>query len=86
VYRAALGKADFSVFLTGLSGAFKTALAALCQQHFGAVLDASRLPAATVRAMTDSNAAAQDSRERLLCYTAAHTGYSPCNRPTQRMS
>jgi hypothetical protein len=45
VYRAALGKADFSVFLTGPSGAFKTALAALCQHHFGAVLDASRLPA-----------------------------------------
>jgi AcrR family transcriptional regulator len=45
VYRAALGKVDFSMFLTGRTGVFKTALAALCQQHFGAGLDASHLPA-----------------------------------------
>src|SRR5579871_2814116 len=36
VYRAALGKIDFSVFLAGQTGVFKTAMAALCQQHFGA--------------------------------------------------
>ena len=45
VYRAPLGRVDFSLFLTGQTGVFKTALAALCQQHFGAGLDASRLPA-----------------------------------------
>jgi hypothetical protein len=45
VYRASLGKVDFSLFLTGQTGTFKTALAALCQQHFGAAMDASRLPA-----------------------------------------
>ena len=45
VYRAPLGKIDFSVFLAGRSGVFKTALAALCQQHFGATMDASGLPA-----------------------------------------
>lgn len=45
VYRAPLGKVDFSLFLTGPSGAFKTALAALCQQHFGAEMDAGGLPA-----------------------------------------
>ena len=45
VYRAPLGRVDFSLFLTGQTGVFKTALAALCQQHFGAALDASRLPA-----------------------------------------
>jgi hypothetical protein len=44
VYRAVLGKVDFSLFLTGPSGTFKTALAALCQQHFGAGMDASGLP------------------------------------------
>ena len=44
VYRAPLGKVDFSLFLTGPSGAFKTALAALCQQHFGAEMDARELP------------------------------------------
>ena len=45
VYRAALGKVDFSLFLTGQTGTFKTTLAALCQQHFGAEMDASQLPA-----------------------------------------
>jgi len=45
VYRAVLGNVDFSIFLTGPRGSFKTALAALCQQHFGADMDASALPA-----------------------------------------
>jgi hypothetical protein len=45
VYRAPFGNVDFSVFLTGQTGTFKTALAALCQQHFGAEMDAGRLPA-----------------------------------------
>ncbi len=45
VYRAPFGRPDFSVFLTGKSGVFKTALAALCQQHFGRGMDAKCLPA-----------------------------------------
>src|ERR1022692_1205338 len=45
VYRAALGKVDFSLFLAGPSGVFKAALAALCQQHLGAEMDAQALPA-----------------------------------------
>ncbi|HXP85101.1 MAG TPA: hypothetical protein VN841_10295 [Bryobacteraceae bacterium] len=45
VYRAAFGKVDFSVFLAGQTGVFKTALATLCQQHFGAGMDAASLPA-----------------------------------------
>lgn len=45
VYRAPLGKVDFSIFLAGKTGVFKTAVAALCQQHFGAELNASHLPA-----------------------------------------
>src|SRR5712691_2486196 len=45
VYRAPFGRADFSLFLTGQTGVFKTALAALCQQHFGAAMDATNLPA-----------------------------------------
>jgi hypothetical protein len=36
---------DFSLFLAGPSGTFKTALAALCQQHFGAEMDARAMPA-----------------------------------------
>jgi hypothetical protein len=34
VYRAPWGGTDFSMFLTGRTGTFKIALAALCQQHF----------------------------------------------------
>ncbi len=45
VYRAALGAANFSLFLSGPSGAFKSSLAAVCQQHFGAAMDADHLPA-----------------------------------------
>ena len=45
VYRAALGGVNFGVFMSGRSGVFKTALAGLCQQHFGAAMEASRLPA-----------------------------------------
>jgi hypothetical protein len=45
VYRAALGRVDFSVFVGGQTGVFKSALAALCQQHFGAAMDGSSLPA-----------------------------------------
>jgi hypothetical protein len=45
VYRAPLGPVDFSLFLTGRTGVFKTELAALAQQHWGAGLDARHLPA-----------------------------------------
>jgi hypothetical protein len=45
IWRAALGAADFSVQLAGLTGAGKTALAALAQQHYGSEMDAEHLPA-----------------------------------------
>jgi hypothetical protein len=45
VYRAALGAARFSVLVSGPSGIFKTALAAVAQQHFRAGMHASGLPA-----------------------------------------
>ena len=44
VWRSILGAADFSVFIYGATGRFKTALAALLQQHFGAGFAAHRLP------------------------------------------
>jgi hypothetical protein len=48
VYRAALCEAhptDLSIHLSGPSGAFKSELAALAQQHFGAGFDRLHLPA-----------------------------------------
>jgi hypothetical protein len=44
IYRAVLGSCDFSTHLTGPTGAGKTELVALVQQHFGAELDARHLP------------------------------------------
>ena len=44
VYRAPFGKTDFSMFLVGKTGVFKTALAAVCQQHFGMGMDSAHLP------------------------------------------
>jgi hypothetical protein len=44
-YRAVLGPCDCSLHLAGPSGAGKTELAALAQQHYGAGLDARHLPA-----------------------------------------
>jgi hypothetical protein len=45
-YRAVLGGADFGLHLTGETGAFKSELAALHQQHFGAGMDRRHLPGA----------------------------------------
>jgi hypothetical protein len=43
-YRAVLGDVDFGLHLAGQTGAGKSELAALAQQHFGAGLDARNLP------------------------------------------
>jgi hypothetical protein len=45
-YRAAFGGSDFSLHLAGETGAFKSELAALEQQHFGAGMDRLHLPGA----------------------------------------
>ncbi|HUQ92154.1 MAG TPA: DUF3854 domain-containing protein [Bryobacteraceae bacterium] len=43
-YRAVLGNADFALHLVGETGAFKSELAALHQQHYGASMDRQHLP------------------------------------------
>src|SRR5215471_14842193 len=43
-YRAPLGGIDFSAFLVGPTGAGKSELAALVQQHYGATMDRLELP------------------------------------------
>jgi hypothetical protein len=45
VWRSVLGGSDFSSAIIGPTGAFKSELAALNQQHFGAGMDARHLPA-----------------------------------------
>ena len=44
VYRAPFGKTDFSMFLVGKTGIFKTAVAAIYQQHFGPAMGVAHLP------------------------------------------
>ncbi len=44
IYRTVLGACDFSLHLAGTTGVFKSELAALQQQHFGAGMDARNLP------------------------------------------
>jgi hypothetical protein len=46
VYRAALGGVDFGLHIAGPTGAGKTELAALAQQHYGAGMNRLHLPAA----------------------------------------
>src|SRR5262249_40719002 len=46
VWRSILGPVDFSLFIYGATGRFKSSLAALLQQHFGAGFVAQRLPGA----------------------------------------
>ena len=45
-YRAVLGDADFAIHLAGETGAFKSEVAALYQQHFGAAMNRLHLPGA----------------------------------------
>ena len=45
IYRAVLGDIDFTLHLAGPTGAGKTELAALAQQHFGPTMDSRHLPA-----------------------------------------
>jgi hypothetical protein len=64
IYRAVLASADFALHLTGETGAFKTELSVLCQQHFGAGMDARHLPASwssTGNALEGIAFAAKDS-------------------------
>jgi uncharacterized protein (DUF927 family) len=44
IWRAVLGGGDLALHLSGPSGVFKSELAALAQQHFGAALDRTHLP------------------------------------------
>lgn len=45
-YRAVLGDADFALHLAGETGAFKSEVAALHQQHFGVSMNRTNLPGA----------------------------------------
>ncbi len=63
-YRAVLGGTDFSLHLVGPSGAFKSSVTALAQQHFGPRMDATHLPcswSSTANSLEGIAFAAKDS-------------------------
>lgn len=45
IWRAAISTADFSIFLVGKTGTYKTSFAALAQEHFGSTFSRRHLPA-----------------------------------------
>lgn len=58
IWRSVLGASDFSLHATGPTGTFKTSVAALAMQHFGAGFDSRHLPGAW-SSTANSNAAMQ---------------------------
>jgi len=58
VYRAPLGGADFSVHISGQTGAQKSELAALAQQHYGAAMDSRSCVTGVVTQSLATSAAA----------------------------
>jgi Domain of unknown function (DUF927) len=64
VYRAPIGGADFSVHISGRTGAQKTEITALAQQHYGAGMNARSLPgswSSTGNALEAMASAAKDA-------------------------
>ncbi len=66
VYRSVFGEAEVSLFLSGTTGVFKTALAALCQQHFGSSMDAAHLPANFASTANAIERLAFDAKDALM--------------------
>jgi hypothetical protein len=66
VWRAALGGADFSLFLVGPSGAGKSEIAALLQQFWGRTMDARHLPANWASTANCNEALAFHAKDALL--------------------
>jgi Domain of unknown function (DUF3854)/Domain of unknown function (DUF927) len=79
LYRAVLGDSDFSLHISGKTGQGKTALAALCQQHFGSTLDARHLPASWSSTGNSLEATAFVAKDALLTVD----DFAPCGNAAQ---
>ena len=84
VYRAPLGTSDFSVFLAGPTGVFKSEVAALAEQHFGSGMDARHLPANWASTGNALEAIAFAAKDSLL--TVDDFAPSGTNSDVQRMN
>ena len=65
-FRAAIGKADVSGYVLGESGIFKTELAALLQQFFGAQFNSRALPAGFSSTVNSIEALAHHAKDALM--------------------
>lgn len=72
IFRAILGGADYSVFLYGRTGVFKTELAALVQQHFGLGFDARHLPTSFTSTANTNEALAFACKDAVLVVDELH--------------
>lgn len=77
VFRAVLGDADFAIFVEGVTGALKTAVAAVAQSYFGMGFTARHLPASwssTANALEDVMFRAKDMVVVIDDFVPAHAG------------
>lgn len=80
VRRAVLRTSDFSIFLVGPTGVFKSELAALAQCHFGASFDARHLPASWTSTANANEATAFVAKDALLVVDDFKPGGSAVDR------
>ncbi len=90
LWRAVLGAAPFSLYLVGPTGAGKSTLAALAQQHFGADMDAHRLPGgwtSTANALGELQFLAKDALLTIddFCPTGSQADQQRLHRDADRV-
>jgi hypothetical protein len=81
IWRAILGGADFSGFLYGPTGVFKTELS-LIMQHFGAGVDSRHLPANFTSTANATEALAFAAKDAVLVVDELHPPASGSERET----
>ena len=80
IWRALLGDADFSIFLYGATGNFKTECAALTQSHFGRGFDARHLPASFEATANSNEELMFVSKDAVLVIDELHPAGGPAER------
>jgi hypothetical protein len=90
VYRAVLGDTDFSLHLSGPTGCYKSEAAALVQQHFGAGMVRTALPAnwgSTANALEGLAFAAKDALLVVddFCPTGSAADVQRCHKEADRL-
>ena len=90
IWRAVLGRCDTSLHLVGSTGAGKTELVALAQQHFGAGMDSRNLPGSWMSTDNALEAQAFVAKDALLvvddfCPTGSQYAIQLLHRKADRL-